>query len=104
MTRKIEDIVEEKKFDLTLDGSEANVSPRAKKIVKKQSDGWKYVSLAGELGFDIALPMVVGGIIGMKVDEHWGTQPKATIGLFLIGLGIGCTSLIRIVRDVIRKR
>lgn len=98
-----DDSVGEKKFDLRIDGGDISVSPRAKKHTQQHKSGWAYVSLAGELGFDIALPMVGGIIIGIRVDEYFGTQPKATIGLFIFGLVIACTSLIRIVRDVTSK-
>jgi len=99
------DSIEEKTFNLRVDEGDTRLSPREKKTGNRgQTNGWKYVSLAGELGFDIALPMTGGLIIGIKLDEYWGSQPKATIGLFLLGLVISCTSLIRIVRDVARKR
>ncbi len=99
-----DDTVEEKKFDLHLDDEDAIAHPRIKKdLPKRQTSGMKYFSLAGELGFDIALPMVLGLIIGTKLDARWGTQPKITIGLFIFGMVLSCTSLIRIVRDVSRK-
>ncbi len=100
----LSDTVEEKKFDLIVDEHTTGAHPREKKDIPKSStNGMKYFALAGELGFDIALPMVLGFIVGEKLDARWGTQPKATIGLFLAGLVLSCTSLIRIVRDVIRK-
>lgn len=100
-----EDTIGEKQFDLHIDDGSTEAHPRTKKIQPKaKTSGLKYFSLAGQLGFDIALPMAAGLIIGTKLDERWGTQPKATIGLFLVGLGLSCASLIRIVQDVTRKR
>ncbi len=99
-----EDDIGEKKFDLVVDSRDTLAHPRVKKTVeKRKTSGFKYFSLAGELGFDIALPMVGGLIIGTKLDARWGTQPKLTVGLFLFGLALSCASLIRIVRDVSHK-
>lgn len=101
----MDDTVEEKIFDLVVDEQNTSTNPRIKKVISKgSSSGMKYFSLAGQLGFDIALPMVGGLIIGNKLDARWGTQPRWTIGLFLFGLGLSCASLIRIVRDATRKR
>ncbi len=87
-----------------MDDGHTAVHPRVKKKVPKaKTSGMKYFSLAGELGFDIALPMVGGLIIGTKLDARWGTAPRWTVGLFVFGLALSCTSLIRIVRDVTRK-
>ena len=104
---KSEDIYEgvaEKRFDLVMDHDHTAVHPRVKKVVlPKKTGGMKYLSLAGELGFDIALPMVGGLIIGTKLDARFGTVHAWTIGLFMFGLVLSCASLIRIVRDVTRK-
>ena len=98
------DDVSEKQFDIRLKPGETNIHPRIKKtVIRGQSDGWKYFSLAGELGFDIALPMALGLIVGTKLDARWGTSPKIAIGLFVFGLALSCASLIRIVKDVSRK-
>jgi F0F1-type ATP synthase assembly protein I len=104
-TDETDEQIAEKKFDIDMDGQATNVRPRVKKTVPKEhTSGLKYISLAGELGFDIALPMAAGLIIGVKLDAYWGTQPRMTIGLFVLGLVISCASLIRIVQDVNHKR
>ena len=99
--------IEEEHFDVILDDIETGIRPRAVKTdlkKTKKSSGWGVASSLGEVGFDIALPMALGLIAGVKLDEHWGTRPKATLLLFFLGLIIGCTSLIRIVRDSLTKR
>lgn len=97
---------EEEHFDVILDDVETGIRPRAIKSdpkKAKKSSGWGMATSLGEVGFDIALPMTLGLIAGVKIDEHWGTRPKATLLLFFLGLIIGCTSLIRIVYDSLRK-
>jgi hypothetical protein len=100
-----EDDIGEKQFDLHMDTSETMTHPRVKKNAPiRQTNGFKYFGLAGELGFDIALPIAAGFILGAKIDSRYGTGPKATIGLFIFGLLLSCASLIRIVKDVSGKR
>jgi len=103
---RTQDEVCEKQFDLELAEDQTKTHPRAKKPVSapKSKGVWNYFAMAGQLGFDIALPMVLGLIVGTKLDERWGTRPKATLALLAVGFVISCTSLIRIVRDASRKR
>lgn len=96
-------------FDVVLEDVETGIRPRKSKPLGKKSTsgdggGWQFASVAGQVGFDIALPMVLGLIGGVKLDEYWGTRPKATLILFGVGLFISCASLIRIVRDAVSKR
>ena len=103
--RKLDEVCE-KQFDLVVGNDEVNTRPRVKKrfSTSKDKEGWNYFSLAGQLGFDIALPMVLGLVIGTNLDDRWGTRPKATLIFLMIGLFFSCTSLIRIVRDASHKR
>lgn len=98
--------VGEKQFDLILDKDSDVLHPRVRKPPKQaeKGRGWQFISLAGELGFDIALPMVMGLVGGRYLDARWGTHPRATLVLLGFGFVIACTSLIRIVRDAMKKR
>ncbi len=94
-------------FDVILEDVDGGLRPRKVKPLQKKgerSSGWQYTAVAGEIGFDIALPMVLGLVVGGKLDEAWGTRPKATLILFFVGLFFGCASLIRIVRDNLIRR
>lgn len=94
-------------YDVILEDVETGIRPRKIKISetkKSGKGGWEFVGLAGQIGFDIALPMALGLIGGVKLDERWGTRPKATLILFGLGLVLSCASLIRIVRDMSVKR
>lgn len=93
-------------FDVVLEDVETGIRSRVvpKSVIKKsQQTGWEFASVAGQIGFDIALPMVLGLVIGTKLDERWGTKPTFTLGLLVVGLVLSCASLIRIVRDASRK-
>lgn len=95
-------------FDVVLEDVETGIRPRKLKVEDKKKrstgNGWQFVGLAGGIGFDVVLPMVIGLLVGTKLDEYWGTRPKATLLLFLGGLGLSCASLIRIVREMSVKR
>lgn len=98
--------MEDEQFDVILEDVETGIRPRVapKSVVKQQQTGWEFASVAGQIGFDIALPMVLGLVIGTKLDDRWGTRPRFTLGLFVVGLVLSCASLIHIVRDATRKR
>lgn len=102
---KTTDEVSEKQFDLVLEEDHGFLHPKVRKPLKKiKKRGWRFISLAGELGFDIALPMVGGLVLGKFFDERWNSHPKATLVFLGVGFVIACASLIRIVLDVIKKR
>ena len=96
-------------YDVILEDVETGIRPRKLKPGEvKKSDrppvGWQFASVAGEVGFDIALPMVLGLVVGARLDQQWGTRPKLTLSLFFFGLLLSCASLIRIVRDSLKAR
>lgn len=104
---KEELVTSEEEFDVILEDVETGIRPRKVKSVEKKKTrggGWEYAGIAGQIGFEIALPMVLGLVIGTKLDERWGTRPNVTLILFSLGLVLACTSLIRIVREVLGKR
>lgn len=107
MSDKKSEYPEGEHFDVILEDVETGIRPRKIKVPEKKKstgNGWQYASLAGEIGFDVALPMVAGLIGGVKIDERFGTKPTATLVLFGLGLLLSCASLIRIVREVMNKR
>lgn len=96
----------EEQFNVLLEDEEGFIRPRKRKetkAVKSRGGGWQLAGVAGQIGFDVALPMVGGLIIGIKLDTVWGTHPKMTLILLVVGIVLGCTSLIRIVRQALKK-
>lgn len=96
----------EEQFDVILEDDEGVIRPRKTKPIpkgKQKENSWEWAGMAGQVGFDVALPMVVGLMIGLKLDDLWGTRPNVTLILFGVGIIIGCTSLIRIVRDASKR-
>lgn len=94
-------------YDVILEDVDEGIRPRMMNVPKgkrSQGGGWQHAALAGQIGFDVAVPMVVGLVAGTKLDALWGTHPKATLLLFFGGLFLGCASLIRIVRESMSTR
>lgn len=59
-----------------------------------ERDDRSWLRLAG-LGFELAASIAGGVLIGWWIDRRFGTSPKATVGLGLIGLFGGMYNLIR---------
>lgn len=96
----------DEQFDVILEDEEGVIRPRKTKTTPKAAKpdtSWEWAGMAGQVGFDVALPMVVGLLIGLKLDDVWGTRPTLTLALFVLGIVIGCTSLFRIVRDASKR-
>ena len=62
-----------------------------------------YLGLVGQIGYTIAIPLVIGVLGGAFIDKSFGSRPIAT----LIGLGLGAViSLVgfsRTLKEVVQK-
>ncbi len=45
---------------------------------------WKSLSLAWQLGYSIALPLVIFGLVGRFLDNTFGTSPWVMLGGIII--------------------
>ncbi len=52
---------------------------------------------ASSIGWEIALPIVSGPVIGYFLDKKFQTSPKCTLILLGIGLASACVNLIRFI-------
>ena len=53
---------------------------------KMDINKWKIASLAAEMGFIIALPLVALGFLGKWLDAKWGTEPWVTVAGILLAI------------------
>lgn len=67
---------------------------------KKPSTGEQNIaemmSLATQLGFSIALPIVAGALGGQFLDKIFGTAPRLTLALIFLGVLTGFIYIYRI--------
>jgi ATP synthase protein I len=57
------------------------------------------MTIAGELGFSISIPIVIGAAIGQFLDSRFGTHPRLTLSLLFAGLLVGATNIYLIVKE-----
>lgn len=56
------------------------------------------LSLASDLGFAVAIPIVGGALLGSYLDQKLGTLPKVTLSLVFLGLIISIFNIYTIVK------
>lgn len=72
--------------------------------VKKDSltNGLRIFSEASGLGFVLAVPPVLGVILGFWLDQRFETKPYLTISLLVLGLILGIIQTLRIVKRYLK--
>jgi ATP synthase protein I len=96
---------EREQFTLHIDKrGDTIVSQKKDKTRKvKASETWFYLGLIGQIGYTVALPMVVGALIGQYIDSQLHTYPRATLGSLLLGVVISIVGFIQTVKDILNK-
>ena len=61
---------------------------------------WEAVNLAWELGYLIALPVVVGGFGGAYLDKYAGTSPLFVITGFILALALSSIGIYRKIKHI----
>ena len=73
----------------------------------KQEPGWaswQEALRAMSLGWDLALPIFGGVLLGNLLDRWLGTGHIFTLGLLTLGIGVGYYNVVRFIRRIDRKR
>jgi len=52
-----------------------NEFPGLGKQIKEKNESWSALSLAWELGYSIAIPLVLLALLGRFIDKKFGTSP-----------------------------
>lgn len=76
------------------------------KKLKENSDvtkKWQLVSIASELGFIIALPLVALGFAGKWLDNKFGTEPWITLAGILLAIVLTTTWLTKRIKSILKK-
>ena len=63
---------------------------------------WRESLVAMSLGWDLAIPIFGGVLIGYLLDQWLATGPTFTLGLLVLGIVIGYYNLARFIRRVTR--
>lgn len=65
-----------------------------------QRETWWYVTLVGEVGLMIAIPMTVSGLAGRWIDRQLATAPWATLGFLVVGTIISILNFATVIRKI----
>lgn len=60
---------------------------------------WFGLGMFGLVGWSVAIPTVLGAVLGMWIDAHLDGQQSWTLMLLILGLIIGCLNAWRWLRD-----
>lgn len=66
-----------------------------RKLRARQADRssiWFGLGLFGAVGWSVALPTVLGALLGLWLDRHWPSRHSWTLTLLAAGLVLGCAS------------
>jgi F0F1-type ATP synthase assembly protein I len=67
---------------------------------KDNAEIWREALRATTLGWDLALPIFGGVLIGYLLDRALGTRYVFTLGLLLFGIGTGFYNVIRSIQHM----
>lgn len=57
------------------------------------------LELASNLGFTIAIPIVLGAVLGSFLDSKLNTSPKLTLSLIMLGLFISLYNIYKLTKN-----
>lgn len=67
-----------------------------------QLNKWRVASLALELGFIIALPLVILGMLGKYLDGKFGSYPWVTLVGILLAIGSTTVWMVRRFKELMK--
>jgi ATP synthase protein I len=72
------------------------VAAKASRKLRAQRDGsqgvWFGLGMSGLIGWSVAVPTLVGAMLGLWWDRHHSGQHSWTLMLLAVGLVIGCAN------------
>ncbi|MBI3577664.1 AtpZ/AtpI family protein [Candidatus Gottesmanbacteria bacterium] len=66
-------------------------------------DTWWYVSLVGQVGLVVTVPMVAGVFIGRFVDNQLMSPPIATLVFLLVGIIVSLFNLVQLIQQILAR-
>ena len=71
---------------------------------EKPSVSWFFVGAAGQIGFSILVPLLLGVAGGIFVDSRFGFKPVGVLSGLAIGIILSVLSLVRTIQELIRSQ
>lgn len=88
----------EKKIDRWI--TEVDKSLREKKDQKTRRETARILSLAGNIGFSMSVPLVGGAILGSFLDKRFQTGPRLTLFFLFLGFIIGGYTIYTVLKEL----
>ncbi len=60
------------------------------------------ISLVGQIGWSVAVPLIVFILIGVFLDKQFGTKPALTLGGLVLGMIVSFYSLYQFLKPFLR--
>lgn len=73
-----------------------------KKEIEEVSEKSRFLEgleLASNLGFTIAIPIVIGALLGSFLDSKLNTSPKLTLSLIMLGFFISLYNIYKLTKN-----
>jgi ATP synthase protein I len=70
---------------------------------QKPDSSWSALGLAWELGYTIAVPLVLFALIGRFLDKKLGTSPFLLLAGILLSIGVTSWLVYKKTREIIEK-
>lgn len=64
---------------------------------------WREALVAISLGWDLAVPIFGGVLVGHFLDRWLGTEPTFTLGLLCLGIALGYYNIARFIQRMNRQ-
>ena len=72
------------------------IGRKASRKLRVRADGspnfWFGLGLLGIVGWTVALPPVLGALLGAWIDQRWPSRYSWTLTLLIVGLVLGCVT------------
>jgi ATP synthase protein I len=72
---------------------------RRKQRARGDTGVWFSLGMMGLVGWSVAVPTIIGVIVGVWIDRTWPSRVSWTLTLLLAGVALGCLNAWRWVRQ-----
>jgi F0F1-type ATP synthase assembly protein I len=75
-----------------------------KEMESKEKSVWQGLALAGELGYTIAIPLIVFALLGRFLDKKIGTSPWFLLAGILLALATSAIGVGKKIMEIIKEQ
>jgi ATP synthase protein I len=76
--------------------------PFNKQKINQSRESWIVLGYVGQIGFTVAIPIVIGAVAGSRLDVYSHSYPKFTLGLLILGIIVSLIGFVGTIVDIIK--